>query len=194
MRIFAAVVPPDDAIEDLDAFLDPRREAADFRWTRPEHLHVTLAFMADAAPHRIEEYADRVAEALDDLAPADLALAGAVVFPNVAEGRVLATGVAGAGLGLLDTLARRTRSAAVVSGIEVDPSTGSGRRGQRFRAHVTVARTGGPKVEMTNWVRLLETYRGPTWSCSSVALIASHLGEGPRRAPRYETVAEILLA
>lgn len=185
MRLFTAVVPSLDAIEHLDAFLDPRRDAAEFRWTRPEQLHITLAFMADAASHRVEEYVDRLAEALDDLAPADLELAGAVVFPNVAEGRVLATGVAGAGSGVLDTVALRTRNAAVVSGIEVD--------GQRFRPHVTVARTGGRFVEMTNWVRLLETYEGPTWTFGSVAVIASHLGEGPRRSPRYETLAEVVL-
>ncbi|MCX6398340.1 MAG: RNA 2',3'-cyclic phosphodiesterase [Propionibacteriales bacterium] len=181
MRLFAAVVPPLDVAEHLDAFLDPRREAADFRWTRVEHFHVTLAFMGDVPAHRIEEYADRLSDSLEGLPATPIRLAGAVVFPNVAEGRVLATGVLADDS--LTTAAVRSRNAAVVSGIEVD--------GQRFRPHLTVARTGGPKVEMTNWVRLLETYEGPAWSFSSVAVIASHLGEGPRRTPRYETLAEI---
>lgn len=183
MRLFTAVVPPLEAVEHLDAFLEPRRDAADFRWTRSEQFHVTLAFMGNADPLRAEQYVDRLAEAFDDLAPATLCLADAMVFPNVAEARVLATGVRGEGTDLLDTLSLRSRNAAVVSGIEVD--------GQRFRPHLTVARTGGPKVEMTNWVRLLETYDGPAWSFSSVAVIASHLGEGPRRSPRYEALAEI---
>lgn len=181
MRLFTAVVPSQEAIEHLDAFLDPRRDAAGFRWTRPEQFHITLAFMADASHLRVEEYVERLATSLEGLAASELHLAGAVAFPNVAEARVLATGVAANDS--LETAAVRARNAAVVSGIEVD--------GQRFRPHVTVARTGGRFVEMTNWARLLDTYEGPAWSFDSVAVIASHLGEGPRRSPRYETVAEI---
>ncbi|MBM7516981.1 RNA 2',3'-cyclic phosphodiesterase [Nocardioides nitrophenolicus] len=184
MRIFTAVVPPLDAVEHLDAFLDPRRAAAPFRWTRPEQLHITLAFMAEAAERRVDDYVERLAGSLDGLAAVRLSLAGAVVFPNVAEGRVLATGVAG-GADVLETASVRARNAAVACGIEVD--------GQRFRPHVTVARTGGHPTEMTSWVRLLDTYAGPSWPLESVQVIASHLGEGPRRTPRYEPLAEILL-
>ena len=183
MRIFTAVVPDPAALADLDAFLEPRRAAADFRWTRPEQLHLTLAFMPEAAESRVDAYVDRLAESLDGIAPAPARLAGAVVFPHVAEARVLATGVTGDAP--LEQLAVRTRNAAVATGIAVD--------GQRFRPHVTVARTGGRKVEMTSWVRLLDTYQGPPWPVGAVRVIASHLGEGPRRTPRYETLAEILL-
>lgn len=184
MRLFTAVVPPPEAVEHLDAFLDPRRAAAPFRWTRPEQLHVTLAFMAEADERRVDAYVDRLADSLDGLSPVELSLARAVVFPNVAEGRVLATGVTG-GDEALATASLRARNAAVACGIEVD--------GQRFRPHLTVARTGGHPTEMTSWVRLLETYEGPAWSLASVHVIASHLGEGPRRTPRYEPLAEILL-
>ncbi|GAA4086580.1 RNA 2',3'-cyclic phosphodiesterase [Nocardioides kongjuensis] len=184
MRIFAAVVPPPDAIGHLDVFLDPRRAAAPFRWTRTEQLHLTLAFMPEAEERRVDVYVDRLAESLDGLAPVELSLAGAVVFPNVAEGRVLATGVTG-GDDVLATAAVRARNAAVACGIEVD--------GQRFRPHVTIARTGAHPTEMSSWVRLLETYEGPTWPLEAISVIASHLGEGPRRAPRYEPLAEILL-
>ncbi len=181
MRLFTAVVPSLDAVEHLDTFLEPRRDAGDFRWTRPEQFHITLAFMADASHLRVEEYVDRLATSLEGLPATELRLAGAVAFPNVAEARVIATGVTADDS--LETAAVRARNAAVVSGIEVD--------GQRFRPHVTVARTGGRFVEMTNWVRLLDTYEGPAWTFGSVAVIASHLGEGPRRSPRYETLAEI---
>ncbi|KRB78515.1 hypothetical protein ASE01_04435 [Nocardioides sp. Root190] len=185
MRVFAAVVPSPDAVEHLETFLEPRRDSAEFRWTRPEHLHLTLAFMGSAASGRIDGYVDRLAESFDGLAPATLALAGSLVFPNVAEARVLAAGVVGEGVDLLETLALRSRNAAVASGIEVD--------GQRFRPHVTVARTGGRFVEMTSWVRLFDGYTGPEWTIESVEVIASHLGEGARRTPRYETLASVVL-
>lgn len=183
MRVFAALIPSDDAVDHLDAFLEPRRAAADFRWTRPEQFHVTLAFMPEAASARIDDYVDRLAESLDDVAAADVVLGGPVVFPNVPEGRILAAGVVGDAP--LDTLATRTRNAAVTSGIRVD--------GQPFRPHLTVARTGGRPTELTSWVRLFETYRGPVWSVDGVDVIASHLGEGPGRTPRYETLARVEL-
>ncbi len=187
VRLFAAVVPALSAVEHLDAFLDPRRAAAPFRWTRPEQLHVTLAFMASVDEHRVEPYVDRLAESLDPLTPVALRLAGSVVFPNVAEGRVLATGVAGEpdALASLERASVHARNAAVATGSEVD--------GQRFRPHVTLARTGGRPTEMTSWVRLLDTYDGPAWTFDHVAVVASHLGEGARRTPRYETLAEIRL-
>ncbi|GAA3528757.1 RNA 2',3'-cyclic phosphodiesterase [Nocardioides daeguensis] len=184
VRVFAAVAPPPEAVAHLDDFLEPRRAAGDFRWTRPEQLHLTLAFMAEAPDHRVDLYVDRLAESLDGLASVELSLAGAVVFPNVAQGRVLATGVTG-GDEVLVAASTRARNAAVACGIEVD--------GQRFRPHVTLARTGGRPTEMTSWVRLLETYAGPAWPLESISVIASHLGEGPRRTPRYEPLAEILL-
>lgn len=189
MRLFVAVVPPEEAVEHLDAFLEPRRASAPFRWTRPEHFHVTLAFMADADDLRVEEYVDRLASSLSGLPAATrLGLAGAITFPDPSRARVLATGIAtadGAEPVVLQKAAVRARNAAVASGIEVD--------GQRFRPHLTVARTGGQPAEMTGWVRLLETYAGPVWPWTSVEVIASHLGEGPRRTPRYETLAEIVL-
>ena len=67
MRLFVAVVPPEPVVEHLDDFLEPRRAAADFRWTRPEHFHVTLAFMPAADELRLEEYVDRLAASLDGL-------------------------------------------------------------------------------------------------------------------------------
>jgi RNA 2',3'-cyclic 3'-phosphodiesterase len=52
---------------------------------------------------------------------------------------------------------------------------------------VTLARIGRP-VEATRWLRVLDAYRGPAWQAQEIALIESHLGEGPRKRPRYEVV------
>ena len=55
------------------------------------------------------------------------------------------------------------------------------------RPHLTLARLGRP-AEVSSWVRLLDGYDGPPWTVEGFALIASHLGEGPRKRPRYELV------
>lgn len=185
LRLFAAVVPPTGALEHLEAFLEPRRPSGGFRWTATEQLHVTLAFMAKVEERRAEEYVDLLAAGLAALPVPVVRIAGPVAFPNAARAKVLATGVVAESEGADDVLARiagKARSTAVKCGIEVD--------GQRFRPHVTLARTGRP-TEVTNWVRLLETYVGPEWPVTEVEVVSSHLGEGPHRRPRYETIARV---
>ena len=92
-RLFAAIVPPEDAVEHLDAFLEPRRAAADFRWTIAEHLHVTLAFMPSVSDHLVDEYADRLADGLARTPVPVLQLGGPVAFPDAHRTRVLAASV-----------------------------------------------------------------------------------------------------
>ena len=178
--MFAAVVPPSDAIDDLDRFLEVRREAGPFRWTHAEQLHLTLAFMADVDDHRVDELAERLDRAARKRHPMTATIAGGGAFPDVARAKVLWAGLDVDDPAELEQLAAGCRAAASTSGVQVD--------GRRFRRHVTVARMGRP-VEVTPWVRLLDAYRGPSWTLEEIALVASHLGEGPRRRPRYETVA-----
>lgn len=181
MRMFVAVRPPEEAIEDLDEFLSVRRAAGPFRWALAEQLHLTLAFLADVPDHRLDALFERLAHAARRRTAFGTAIAGGGAFPDPARGRVLF-----ADLDLtpeasteLDRLATGCRTAATTSGLEVD--------GQRFRPHLTLARIGRP-TELSSWVRLLGAYRGPAWSVEEIALVGSHLGEGPRRRPRYEVI------
>ena len=85
MRIFAAVVPPDDALTDLGEFLDPRRDAGpELRWTDPSLWHITLAFMADVPERRLDEVALAVAD--DSQFP--LALVAVVIGFVAVQGRL----------------------------------------------------------------------------------------------------------
>lgn len=193
MRLFAAVVPPEEVTAHLDDFLDVRREAAAFRWTLPEHWHLTLAFAGDAPERALDEIEERLARAAARRDPFALRITGGGAFPHIAEAKVLYADVVAAdpddmamapALEELDHLARGARAALAKAGATVD--------GQRFRPHVTLARLGFPE-EVSNWVRLLDAYEGPAWTVDEVELIRSHLGEGPRRTPRYETVAVFAL-
>jgi 2'-5' RNA ligase len=186
MRLFAALVPPEEALEDLDDFLEVRREAGEFRWTQADQVHVTLAFLADVPDRSLDELLERLERAAARRTAFPTAIAGGGAFPNAARARVLWAGLDldETGRTELDRLATGARAAAAKSGIEVD--------GQRFRPHLTVARLGHPQ-EVTKWVRLLDAYRGPTWTADRLSLVQSHLGEGPRNRPRYEMLAELPL-
>ena len=179
--MFVALVPPEGAVEDLDEFLAVRRDAAAFRWTLPEHLHVTLAFLADVADRHFDELVERLTRGAARRTGFETRIAGGGAFPNAVQARVL-----WAGLDLdeharteLTRAATGSRAAATSAGIEVD--------GQRFRPHLTVARTGRP-AHVSDWVRLLDGYLGPAWTATELTLVASYLGEGPGRRPRYEVV------
>ncbi|HEX6148665.1 RNA 2',3'-cyclic phosphodiesterase [Nocardioides sp.] len=181
MRMFVALTPPDEAVEHLDAFLEARREAAPFRWTLPEQLHVTLAFLADVPDRRLDDLVERLTRAARRRTRFPTRIAGGGAFPNAARARVLWAGldVDEAGRTEVGRMATGARAAASKAGIEVE--------GRRFRPHLTVARLGRP-AEVSRWVRLLDEYAGPDWVVDRIDLIASYLGQGPRGRPRYEVV------
>lgn len=184
--MFAAVVPPEPVVEDLDAFLEPRRGAGDLRWTAPDQLHLTLAFWAEVPDRRLDDLVERLARAARRRAPFEARIAGGGAFPDVARARVLWSGLEldDPARTELDRLATGARAAGARAGVEVD--------GARFRPHVTVARLRRP-AEASRWVRLLDAYAGPAWTVDHLALVASYLGEGPRNRPRHEVVERLPL-
>lgn len=186
-RMFVAAVVPPGAAGDLEQFLAPRRDAAAFRWSDPAQWHLTLAFAADVAERSADDLDERLTRAAAKRHAFALRVAGGGAFPHPDRARVLfgrleAVEAATTELGRLATGCRAALSRA---GVRVD--------GQRFRPHLTLGRLGHPD-NVTSWVRLLDSYRGPEWVVDEVALVASHLGEGPRRRPRHEVVATYPLA
>ncbi len=184
--MFVAVLPPLEVVEDLEELVAPRREAPvagrPLRWSPPEQWHVTLAFAADVPSRAEEPLVELLADAAARKPPFATMLTGGGAFPDVAAGRVLWAGVDDPAP--YDALSVVARHAVARAGVEVD--------GQRFRPHVTLARSPRP-VELTRWLRVLETYRSPGWTVDRLALVASYLGEGPRGRARHEVVAELPL-
>lgn len=183
MRMFVALRPPPEAVEHLDEFLAVRREAAPFRWTLAEQLHVTLAFLAVVPDHKLDDLVERLQRAAHRRTPVTTRVAGGGAFPHAAGARVLWAGLAldEPGRTEVGRMATGARAAASRAGIAVE--------GQRFRPHLTVARLGRP-TEVSSWVRLLDAYEGPAWTTTTISLVASHLGQGPRNRPRHEVVEE----
>lgn len=184
MRLFVAVVPPDDVLDDLDEHLEPRRDAGpEIRWTDRPQWHVTLAFLGDVPERRLDALTDALARSAARRDPLVLRLAGAGAFPNPYAARVLWAGVEQV----------RGDLAAVAHGIRhASSSAGASPDGTRFSPHVTLGRFHRP-TEATRWIRALDAWEGPAWRASELALVESHLGEGRRRRPRYEVLAQLPL-
>ena len=186
-RMFVAVVPPGDAVEHLDEFLDVRRDERDLRWTVSEQFHLTLAFLADVPDRKLDDLGERLERAARRRTAFPTRITGGGAFPNVERARVIWAGLEldEGGSTEVRRLATGCRAAAARAGIEVD--------GARFKPHLTVARVRRPH-DVTRWVRLLETYTGPQWTIGELTLVESFLGQGPRGRPRHETVATFPLA
>lgn len=202
MRAFVAVLPPPDVVEALTTFLEPRQDAlamhGRWRWTRPEHLHLTLAFLPELDEWREEELGEEGALWAARTAPLTLRLAGAGAFPDPGTARVLWAGVqedpgapapqepqdreerAESKEPRLGSWAAATRALSSRAGARVD--------GTRFSPHVTVARGVGPPGPAGHLVQSLDTLRTEPWTADEVVLVRSYLGQGPRGTPRYEVV------
>jgi RNA 2',3'-cyclic 3'-phosphodiesterase len=180
MRLFVAVVPPQEALAHLEEFLAPRREAGpELRWSLTEHWHLTLAFMPQVAERHLDDVVERLGRAARRRTPMSVSVAGGGAFPNARRAKVLYAGLQTDAHEELRRLAVGARSAA--------SKAGAGAAGGPFHPHLTLARSGRP-FEATRWVRVLEGYLGPAWTAGSISLIESRLGQGPRNRPRHDVV------
>lgn len=177
MRLFAALVPPPQALDHLDhALSGPRsRSEAVLRWVPREKLHVTLAFYGEVPDGALPAIAAELESMGGGPAP-ELDLRGAGTFAE----RTLWVGVGGD----VDAVRGLMRRAGGVGGREPE---------RRNRPHITVARGGrrSRDLDLRPVVHAVSVYRGPRWRPEEILLMASHLGQGRSGSPRYEVVAEV---
>ncbi|MFE9769848.1 RNA 2',3'-cyclic phosphodiesterase [Streptomyces sp. NPDC005808] len=181
MRLFAAVVPPEDVVSELGSVVDELRElpgADALRWTGRPGWHYTLAFYGEVAEELLPDLSARLERAAHRTAPFLLAVRGGGQF---GKGRALWAGAEG-DLPALRLLADRAGSAARKAGVE----TGEHRR---YRAHLTVARS-RDEVDVGPYVDVLASFTSRTWTVTELALIRSNLPNSgvPGEQPRYEVV------
>jgi RNA 2',3'-cyclic 3'-phosphodiesterase len=158
-RLFFAVWPPDDVIDDLTALR--RKDQRGVRFVRPENWHITLRFLGEAEPGGVIHAMERWR-----CAPARVTLGPAV---DVLADRMLVIPAAG-----LDTVAdevtKRTRTIG-------EPPRG------RFVGHLTVARF-KPDVSLPS---TLGARFDATFLVDMIALVQSRLEPDGARYETLET-------
>ena len=182
MRLFAAVLPPDDALRELASAVDElhRLPGADgLRWTGRPGWHFTLAFYGEVDDALVPELSVRLERAARRTAPFPLALRGGGQFGH---GRALWAGAEG-DLDTLRLLAERAQAAAVRAGVPMGEH-------RRYRPHLTVARS-RDAVHVRPYVEALDAFVSRTWTVGELCLVRSRLPKSgvPGEQPRYETVA-----
>jgi 2'-5' RNA ligase len=134
IRSFIAIDLTPDVRRGLGVAQQKLREALvgeSIRWVRPEGIHLTLKFLGDQPPDRIERIGEELSRWAQGGSPLDLEIGNAGAFPDLARPRVLWVGVhepSGRLVGSVDRLEK---------GLE---TLGIRKEDRPFRPHLTLAR------------------------------------------------------
>ncbi|MFE1247033.1 RNA 2',3'-cyclic phosphodiesterase [Streptomyces sp. NPDC058766] len=186
MRLFAAVLPPDEVRGELGSVIDGLRAlpgADGMRWTQPPGWHFTLAFYGEVADDLLPGLTARLERTAQRTEPFPLALRGGGQF---GRGTALWTGAEG-DLATLRLLAERARAAARKAGVPMEEH-------RRYTAHLTVARSRETR-HVKAYVDALADFTGRSWTVEELALVRSSLPVSgvPGEQPRYEAVGRWVL-
>jgi 2'-5' RNA ligase len=165
VRLFVSVEPPSAVLDQLSSVVTAARSGAggaNVRWAGPDTWHMTLRFLGEV---------DDPAPVVEALSEASLPAATAVLGPAVEllGKRVVMVPVTG-----LDDLA--------ASVVKATASLGEPPEDRDFRGHLTLGRlsrlgrSGRPPQ-----LDCLGTPVAGEWRVESLALVRSHLGDGPAR-------------
>jgi RNA 2',3'-cyclic 3'-phosphodiesterase len=184
MRLFVAIAPPPEVLDELDRLAAPLRAARDdLRWTSREAWHVTLAFLGEVHESSLPDLLIRLERAARRHHDIRLAVSGAGAFPTPHRANVLWSGLSGDRRSLANLAASVTAGARRAGATPRD-------KGRRFEPHLTLARCRLP-ADVSGIVAALASCQGPAWHADRIHLVRSQLPE-PGRAgtrPRYATVA-----
>ncbi|MEU2282004.1 RNA 2',3'-cyclic phosphodiesterase [Streptomyces sp. NPDC013178] len=182
MRLFAAVLPPEEAAHELAVEIAQLKKlpgADGLRWTGRPGWHFTLAFYGEVDEEVVPELSARLERVARRGEPFELALRGGGQFGH---GRALWVGASGE-VAALRLLADRTEAAARKAGLDMGEH-------RRYKAHLTVARS-RDAVDVRSYVEALDAFAGRTWTVDELVLVRSNLPKSgvPGEQPRYEAVA-----
>ena len=165
VRSFFAVALSEQAREaaaELAGRLRGSERGEGVRWVRPESYHLTLRFLGNVAREAIAELRERVALEVSSLAPFEVRLGGARVFPSPRSPRVIAVAVEPEAP--LASLAAGVEQGVVAAGQKPER--------RRFRAHLTLGRVRNRRFPSVDEVAAIE---GPAFAVEEIVLFQSEL-------------------
>jgi len=190
LRLFVAIELPEAWLEGLGELQsrmkaalerDPALRDARVRWTRPEGIHLTLKFIGEVAPDRLEVIQNQLAVAVQEPPDIELSFHRAGTFTDRRSPRVIWGGIETPQRESLYALADSIETWLAAAGVP--------RERRAFAPHLTLARL---PQELTDDVRhriaevtiAVQAPAIPPFTVREVSLIRSHLGPGGARYER----------
>lgn len=175
-RVFCAVDLPEVLKQRVAEYaarlreVGPRVKAS---WERPEKLHLTLKFLGEIEPPRVEALIRASGLAASGLSPFELSVGGPGSFPPKGQPRVLWLGVADAS-GALSRLHSRLE--------EECARVGFAREARAFNPHLTLARLRSREgAERLGTLHREGAFEPQAFTVSEVVVMRSELGPGGSR-------------
>lgn len=166
MRVFAALVPPEAAVEHLVEQLGAdHRSLPSMTWTDPDLWHLRLAFFGNISQRDLDRLDGAMSTTTEGWEAVHAKLRGMLGHPEDAEATALCSEVIAG-----DTdLAQMSRD--ILAGVQhfgwlLDRRT--------FRPHVVIAHTTqNHTVDVRPLVERYKSYLGPSWVADSIAVLWS---------------------
>jgi RNA 2',3'-cyclic 3'-phosphodiesterase len=142
-------------------------------WERTEKLHITLKFLGEIAPKRVEALSGAALLATQDMHPFMLALSGTGAFPPRGSPRVLWLGIADSSGALVRLQSRLEKEC---------QAAGFAREERSFHPHLTIARIRSPQGARTLAQAHQEMgFEAIEFTVTELVLMRSELGPGGSR-------------
>jgi 2'-5' RNA ligase len=186
MRLFVAVTPPADALDELEAAVAPLRSSCPgLRWTGRQNWHVTLAFLGQVDDAVAGELGPALGEAVAGKHAGLVSLGPAGSFPaDQAWANVLWVGLRDQD----EFLKRLATTVGEVAGKAGAPPD----RQKTYKPHLTLGRSRNA-AKVGPLVATLAGFNGRPWAAGEIQLFQSHLRpQWPE--PRYEDLGRWPLA
>lgn len=162
-RLFAAIVPPAPVI---DALLDTMEALENARWQYDEQLHLTLAFLGDVPPVKVDDLVASLARV--NFEPFALEVKGVGHFEH--KGRVHAVWAGVAPGPALLALQASVAQACAAAGCPPDQ--------RRYLPHITLARMNRGGADLPAWLARHALLALPPFTVARFALFESTLAHG----------------
>ena len=178
IRTFIAVTLDESVKEIIKALVDNFKTLnLDLKWVEIKNIHLTLKFLGDVSPEKIEKTTSILKECLSDIKPIATHLTSLGTFPPHRNPRVF-------WIGLDDSKRNLTQLAEKLEGKL--GSIGFAPEERDFKAHVTLARIKSMK-NMSLFQQKIETFRLPeqTFTLKDIVLFKSVLTP---TGPIYEPI------
>src|SRR6266700_5126670 len=176
MRLFVALLPPREALAELESAVAPLRAGwPTLRWAGQDRWHVTLAFLGEVTDTRLDGLAERLARAAGRHPQLRVRIGRGGAFPSPARARVLCAHVEGEPQALAGL---RSLAASVAAGARRAGAPPPD-EGRRYRPHVTLARS-REQANLGPLVEALSGFSGSAWSATRIELVRSETGPRPR--------------
>jgi 2'-5' RNA ligase len=179
---YALSVPPElvDAVRRIQqrARIDLPRG---LRWTAPEQVHLTLAFLGDVPTESVVQLKSILYEIALSVEPFEVSVMGVGGFPRADRPRVVWAGLSGESVHQIGRLHHDLWSRLESIVPKPEPID------REFHPHITLARVPGPQPpKIAAWMQRHADYEFGDWPVREIQLIQSVLTP---KGPVYETLA-----